>query len=98
VFNKCDLVDDEILPHGEHIAAISAHTGAGLENLLTLIGAHVDAGKKQVVLALPYDKGGVLDMLYREAKVESVAYEETILVTAVVTPKVFGQVREFVQN
>ena len=98
VFNKCDLVDGEILPHGTHIAAISAYTGAGLENLLALIGSHVDAGKKRVVLALPYDKGGVLDMLYREAKVESVDYEEAIMVTAVVTPKTLGHVQEFVRN
>ena len=98
VFNKCDLVSGEILPHGAHIAAISAYTGAGLDDLLILIGSRVDAGKKRVVLALPYDKGGVLDMLYREAKVESVDYEEAIMVTAVVTPKTLGQVQEYVRN
>ena len=98
VFNKCDLVSDEILPHGPHIAAISARTGAGLADLLALIGRHVDAGKRRVVLALPYDKGGVLDMLYREAKVESVDYDEAIMVTAIVTPKTLGHVQEFVQN
>jgi GTP-binding protein HflX len=34
-------------------------------------------------------------MLYREAKVEQVDYEDTIRVTAVCTPKVLGRVRDF---
>ena len=48
-----------------------------------------------MVLHLPYDKGGLLDMLYREAKVEQVAYSETIDVTAVCGPKTLGQVGPF---
>ena len=39
-----------------------------------------------------------MDMLYREAKAEAVEYGETIQVTAVCTPKVLGQVEEFVWN
>ena len=45
-----------------------------------------------------YSQGGLVDMLYREAKVEAVEYGETIQVTAVCTPKVLGQVEEFVWN
>ena len=40
-------------------------------------------------------KGGLLDQLYREAKVENVEYGETIAVTAVCTPKVLGQMAPF---
>ena len=47
---------------------------------------------------LPYEKGNLLDMLYREAKVESVEYAETIDVSAVVEPKVFGQVKTYVEG
>ena len=39
-----------------------------------------------------------LDSLYREAKVEAVEYGETITVTAVCTPKVLGQVGEFIDK
>lgn len=49
-----------------------------------------------MLLSLPYDRGGLLDMLYREAKVEDVEYGETILVQAVCTPKVLGQVQAYV--
>ena len=37
-----------------------------------------------------------MDRLYREAKVESVEYSETILVTAVCSPKIVGQVEPYV--
>ena len=48
-----------------------------------------------MVLRLPYDKGGLLDMLYREAKVERVEYGEAIEVTAVCGPRTLGQVAPF---
>ena len=42
-----------------------------------------------------YDKGGLLDMLYRDAKVENVEYGETIDVTAVCPPRVLGQIADY---
>jgi len=96
VYNKSDLYQGDILPHGEDIVSISAKSGEGLDNLLDMIGKRVDTGTCRVVLHLPYDKGGVLDMLYREVKVESVEYGETIEVVAVCTPKVLGQVEPYI--
>ncbi|MEG2096995.1 MAG: GTPase HflX, partial [Pseudoflavonifractor sp.] len=92
VFNKSDLCGGDIMPHGEDVISISAKTGEGLEDLLAMLAKRLDAGAHKVELHLPYDKGGVLDMLYREAKVERVEYGETIEVTAICTPKVLGQV------
>ena len=98
VFNKCDRCPSDILPHGEDRVSISAKTGEGLPELLNMIGKRLDSGAHRVVLHLPYDRGGVLDTLYREAKVENVEYGETIEVTAVCTPKILGQVEEFIWN
>ncbi len=98
VFNKCDCLQADILPHGDHIVSISAKTGEGLDKLMEAIGKELDEGSKQVLLSLPYDKGGVLDMLYREAKVDSVEYGETILVQTTCTPKVLGQVNAYVME
>ncbi len=99
VFNKCDrLPAGEIMPHGEGIVAISARTGAGLDKLLERIDRLLDKGSRRVTLHIPYDKGGLLDMLYREARVESVAYTATTDVVAVCTPKVLGQVREYIEE
>ena len=97
VFNKYDkLPVGEIMPHGEDICAISAKTGEGLDKLLELIGRKLDRGVRRVVLRIPYDKGGVVDTLYREAKVENVEYGETIVVTAVCGPRTLGRLGPFI--
>ena len=98
VYNKSDLYFGDIRPGGENCVSISAKTGEGLKDLLAMIDAVLDKGTRRVTLHLPYDKGGVLDMLYREAKVESVAYSETIDVVAVCVPRVIGQVRDYIEG
>ena len=95
VFNKCDKFVGDILPHGEDMVSISAKTGVGIDTLLSAIEKRLDAGVRRVELRLPYDKGGILDQLYREAKVEQVEYGETIQVTAVCTPKTLGQMGDY---
>ena len=98
VFNKCDKWTGEIRPHGEDIVSISAKTGEGLDKLLEAIGKRLDSGAKRVTIHLPYDKGGILDQLYQEAKVEQVEYAETIDVVAVCTPKTIGQLGPLVEG
>ena len=96
VFNKSDVYVGEIRPHGEDIVSISAKTGEGLPELLEKIRRRLDTGVHRVTLSLPYDKGGLLDMLYRQAKVESVEYGETIQVEALCSEKTIGQVKAYV--
>ena len=98
VFNKCDRYVGEIRPHGENIVSISAKTGEGLDQLLEAIGTRLDSGAKRVTIHLPYDKGGILDTLYKEAKVEKVDYSETIDVVAVCTPRTIGQLGPLVEG
>lgn len=97
VFNKCDRTGGEILPRGEDMVSISAKTGEGLDRLLQLIDKQLDKGARRVTIHLPYDKGGLLDTLYQEAKVEKVEYSETIDVTAVCTPKVLGRLQPWIE-
>ena len=96
VYNKADLVSAEDRPHGAESIAISAKTGAGLPELLELIEKTLDKGSRRVTLHLPYDQGGLLDLLYREAKVLDVRYEDTTVVEAVCTRKTLGRVRPYV--
>ncbi|MBR0311561.1 MAG: GTPase HflX, partial [Oscillospiraceae bacterium] len=98
VYNKSDLFFGDIRPRGETAVNISAKTGEGLAELLAAINRILDKGTRRVTLHLPYDKGGLLDMLYREAKVERVAYGETIDVVATVEPKILGQVKDYVEG
>ncbi len=96
VFNKCDCVEaGDLRPHGTDFCAISARTGEGVDRLLEMIDQRLDKGTRRVRIHLPYDKGGLLDMLYRDAKVENVEYGETIDVTAVCPPRVLGQIADY---
>ena len=96
VFNKSDVYVGDIKPHGEDIVSISAKTHEGLDRLLAMIGKRLDTGFYRVTLALPYDKGGILETLYRDAKVESVEYDATIQVVAVCSEKTVGQVKDYI--
>jgi GTP-binding protein HflX len=96
VFNKCDLYTGDIVPHGPEIVSVSARTGQGMDALLSMIGDRLDAGAHRVVLRLPYDQGGLLDLLHRQAKVEQVEYGEAIEVTAVCTPVQLGRLKEYI--
>ena len=99
VYNKVDaLPAGEILPRGEDCCAISARTGQGVDELLRQIDRRLDKGTRRVTLHLPYDQGGLLDMLYREAKVEQVDYSQTIDITAVCSPRVLGRVAPYVER
>ena len=98
VFNKRDLCPGDILPHGENIVCVSARTGEGLDKLREMMRRRLDAGTRRVTLHLPYDQAGLLDALYREAKVEKVDYAETIEVTAVCAPKTLGRVKDYVAD
>ena len=98
VFNKCDLFPNDILPRGEDMVSISARTGEGLDRLLAAIEKRLDTGARRVTIHLPYDRGGLLDTLYREAKVEAVEYGETIDVVAVCTPRTIGRLGPLVEG
>ena len=98
VYNKADLVSREILPHGENVVCLSAKTGAGVEDLIRKLDEKLDKGTRRVTIHLPYDKAGMLDVLYREAKVESVEYDATVDIVAVCTPRVLGMVKDFVEG
>ena len=98
VYNKCDLAFSGQRTAGEDTVSISAKTGEGVPELLACIDKKLDKGTRRVTLHLPYDKAGLLDGLYREARVESVDYAATIDVAAVCPPKVLGQVKDYIEN
>ena len=98
VFNKCDKLDGDILPHGEDIVSISARTGAGVDRLLAAIENRLGERVRRVTIHIPYDKGGVLDLLYQQAKVEQVEYGQTIDVQALCPEKVLGRLGPLVEG
>ena len=97
VYNKCDVAFG-FQRREENAVSLSARTGEGVADLLAAIDKKLDKGTKRVTLHLPYDKAGALDALYREAKVESVEYGATVDVVAVCTPRVIGQLHQFIEG
>ena len=96
-FNKADLVMPEDLPVGPNRVAVSAREGTGMEALLRLVEQNLNRGQHRCLLQLPYEEGGVLDRLHRDAQVLNVEYvPEGIQVEAVCGPIVFGQLKKYV--
>ena len=97
VYNKCDVAFGFQRKEGDAVS-LSARTGEGVADLLAAIDKKLDKGTKRVTLHLPYDKAGALDALYREARVESVEYGATVDVVAVCTPRIIGQLHQFIEG
>ena len=97
VYNKCDVAFG-FQRKEEDAVPLSARTGEGVADLLAAIDKKLDKGTKRVTLHLPYDKAGALDALYREARVESVEYGATVDVVAVCTPRIIGQLHQFIEG
>lgn len=98
VYNKSDLAFSGELVKEEDSVAISALTREGIPALMECIDRKLDKGSRRITLHLPYDKTGYLDVLYREAKVESVEYGTTVDVVAVCNPRQLGQLKEFIEG
>ena len=98
VYNKCDVAFTAQQEREADAVYISAKTGEGIPALLSAVDKRLDKGTKRVVIHLPYDKTGLLNGLYREAKVENVAYGETVDVTAVCTPRIMGQLKDYIEG
>lgn len=98
VYNKADKCDPDMIPYfrPDEGVAISAKTGEGIDELLKTIERALGRGKHRVRLLIPYSDGAVLDMLHREAQIESTDYAaEGTLVEAIVDDKTYGRVAEY---
>ena len=81
----------------ESVCPISAVTGEGLEALLKFIGTHLDRGKEKIHVSLSMAQGDLLSLLRERGRVESEIYEDDqVHITAMVTPKLAGQLRKLV--
>jgi len=102
--NKIDLLS-EPSQHlfknrgAESVCPISAATGERLEALLKIIGAHLDRGKETIHVSLSMGQGDLLSLLRERGRVENEIYEDDqVHITAMVTPKLAGQLRKLALN
>ncbi|WP_040161885.1 GTPase HflX [Mobilicoccus massiliensis] len=73
VVNKCDVADPEvvgrILRHEKHSIAVSARSGAGIDDLQRLIAEELPKQDVAMALLVPYDRGDVVNTLHNDAEV-----------------------------
>jgi GTP-binding protein HflX len=93
VFNKADLLPAG-LPAPDTVT-ISARTGAGIPALLDVVESHLTAGLERVRCDLPAARGDVLAWLRTSGRILEEYYRDGVVtVTALVPPKVAGQLRK----
>jgi len=95
-YNKCDIINADVRARGENKVEISAKTGLGIDLLLKEIEELLALAKKQVTVRLPYDKAGLMEMLYKEGAVKDTRYlEGCIEVDAVINQELYGRVKQY---
>ena len=104
VYNKCDLGISEGLPSyisnnedpNRTVCAISAKSGVGIDTLLKKIEDIIHMGKSKVTFVIPNAEQSALNILYKNATVESVEYGyESVTVIATVDQKVRGMLKKY---
>ena len=107
VYNKCDLGISSELPSyiannedpNRVVCAISAKSGEGIDTLLDKIEEIIHAGKSRVTFVIPNSEQGALNILYKNATVESVEYGyDGVTVVATVDSKVRGMLKKYDVN
>lgn len=107
VYNKCDLGISAELPSyiansedpNRVVCAISAKSGEGIDTLLEKIEAIIHQGKSRVTFVIPNSEQSALNILYKNATVESVDYGyEGVTVVATVDAKVRGMLKKYDVN
>jgi GTP-binding protein HflX len=97
VLNKVDLLAPATAPAGAGTdgVAISAARGGGIDRLLATVEERLVAGLARIRCALPARRGDLLAMLRRTGIiVEEYHSDGIVTVTALVPPKVAGQLRK----
>ena len=107
VYNKCDLGISSELPSyiannedpDRVVCAISAKSGEGIDTLLEKVEEIIHQGKSKVTFVIPNSEQGALNILYKNATVESVDYGyEGVTVVATVDQKVRGMLKKYDVN
>ena len=104
VYNKCDLGISAELPAyiannedpNRVVCAISAKSGEGIDTLLEKVEEIIHQGKSKATFVIPNSEQGALNILYKNATVESVEYGyEGVTVVATVDAKVRGMLKKY---
>jgi GTP-binding protein HflX len=79
VINKADAADPlvvkQLLVREPHAVVVSAHTGEGIDELLSAIEADLPQPSSHVDVLLPYARGDLLNQIHTQGEIESLDHE-----------------------
>jgi GTP-binding protein HflX len=102
--NKMDAAPSVAVPQLKQrtaldVCPISALTGAGIDSLLEAVGAILDRGKERLELCLTAEQAPLVSLLRQSGRILNESYDgDRIRVSARVTPKLAGQIRQLVTS
>jgi GTP-binding protein HflX len=81
------------------VCPISARTGEGIDRLLEAVGRMFDQGKERTQFCLSSSQGSLLSLIRQRGQILEERYQDqSIYVTALLTPKLAGQVRKWLRE
>ena len=100
VVNKSDIADpdvvDRLLRHEKHAIAVSAHTGAGIAELIELVAGELPRPGVRVAVLIPYDRGDLLSRIHETGELlDSEHTEHGTRVEALVGPDLGAELAPF---
>ena len=100
VYNKCDLLGDQIPTSDEpNTVIVSGVTGHGIDRMLELITNEIQKCKKKYTLLIPYSEQSKLSAIYNVYTVDNVEYlDEGISVSVVLDSRGSGLYGKYIVN
>ena len=103
VVNKADIADPEVLDrirrHEKHSIAVSARTGAGIEELINLIAEELPRPDVEVDVLVPYREGHLVSRIHEEGELLASSHEEDgTRITARVNEDLAGELARFASH
>lgn len=101
IINKADIADpdvvDRILRHEKHSIAVSAHTGAGIAELIELIAEELPRPSVRVEATVPYARGDLMSRIHETGEIGETEHRaEGTYVVALVSPDLAADLAPFV--
>ena len=98
VFNKCDMLTEDIEISENRYVLVSAKCGTGIDNLLSAIEKIAMETKKQLKLLIPYEEQSILSSIYNSYKILNTEYtNEGTLIEAIFDERGYGLYKKYIR-
>lgn len=98
VFNKCDMIDENLEICEDRYVLVSAKCGTGIDSLLSAIEKIAMETKKQMKLLIPYHEQSLLSAIYNSYQIINTEYtDEGTLVEVILDERGYGLYKKYIR-